>query len=138
MGPYWKRRRWYSDLLIFALLRTSRVRTPAPPLPVLQFWCYLPRLRPPFFLGGGGVWGVSEVLSQAKMSVTPYPAATQKKSAQQKARRKKTALINQNGFLEPASKRLTLRELLTATSRVQANLFTFNFAGVTSDKTSLA
>ena len=67
------------------------------------------------------------------MSVTPYPAAAQKKSE-----RKKTALSKQNGFLEPASKRLTLRELLTATGRVQADLFTFNFAGVTCDKTSLA
>jgi len=67
------------------------------------------------------------------MSVTPYPAAAQKKSE-----RKKTALNEQNGFLERSCKRLTLRELLTATSRVQANLFTLNFAGVTSDKTSLA
>jgi hypothetical protein len=31
-----------------------------------------------FFLGGGGVWVVSEVLSQAKMSVKPYPTAAQK------------------------------------------------------------
>jgi hypothetical protein len=72
------------------------------------------------------------------MSVTPYPGAGQKKSAHPKARRKKTALIYQNGFLETGCKRLTLRELLTATCRVQADLFTFNFAGVTSDKTSLA
>ncbi len=41
-------------------------------------------------------------------------------------------------FLKQAVNELTLRELLTATSRVQADLFTFNFAGVTCDKTSLA
>jgi hypothetical protein len=35
------------------------------------------------------------------MSVTPYPAAAHKNSAHPKARRKKTALENQNGFLEP-------------------------------------
>jgi len=46
----------------------------------------------PFFLGGGGVWVVSEVLSQAKMSVNPYPTAAQKKSTYKKTRRKKTAL----------------------------------------------
>jgi hypothetical protein len=34
------------------------------------------------------------------MSVTPHPAAAQKKCAYQKTRRKKTALANQNGFLE--------------------------------------
>jgi hypothetical protein len=38
----------------------------------------------PFFLGGGGVWVVSEVLSQAKMSVNPYPTAAQKKSTYEK------------------------------------------------------
>jgi hypothetical protein len=35
------------------------------------------------------------------MSVTPYPAAAQKKSTYQKTTRKKTGLANQNGFLEP-------------------------------------
>jgi hypothetical protein len=43
-----------------------------------------PRLQRPFFLGGGGVWVVSEVLSQAKMSVNPYPAAAQKKANEKK------------------------------------------------------
>jgi hypothetical protein len=53
-----------------------------------------------FFLGGGGVWVVSEVLSQAKMSVKPYPTAAQKN------RTKKTALNEQNGFLETGCKRI--------------------------------
>jgi len=43
----------------------------------------------PFFLGGGGVWVVSEVLSQAKMSVNPYPTAAQKKKHLQKNQTKK-------------------------------------------------
>ena len=46
----------------------------------------------PFFLGGGGVWVVSEVLSQAKMSVNPYPTAAQKKALTKKPDEKKTAL----------------------------------------------
>ena len=34
----------------------------------------------PFFLGGGGVWFESEVLSKAKMSVKLHPAPAQKNS----------------------------------------------------------
>ncbi|PUE34160.1 hypothetical protein B9Z46_13100 [Limnohabitans sp. Hippo4] len=55
----------------------------------------------PFFLGGGGVWVVSEVLSQAKMSVNPYPTAAQKKSTYEKK-----PLCKQNGFLETGCKRI--------------------------------
>ena len=59
----------------------------------------------PIFLGGGGVWFESEVLSKAKMSVKLHPAATQKNSDKQN-KQKKTALNKQNGFLETGSKRI--------------------------------
>jgi len=54
----------------------------------------------PFFLGGGGVWVVSEVLSQAKMSVNPYPTAAQKKKHLQKNQTKKNRSASRTVFLK--------------------------------------
>ena len=50
----------------------------------------------------------------------------------------KAATANRCGFLKKQKSGLTLGELLAATSGVQADLFTFDFTGVTGDKTSLA
>ncbi|MEY3778677.1 MAG: hypothetical protein RL103_885, partial [Pseudomonadota bacterium] len=68
----------------------------------------------------------------------PIPHRRPEKKHLQKNQTKKNRSASRTVFLKQAVNELTLRELLTATSRVQADLFTFNFAGVTCDKTSLA